>query len=383
MLIPYGTDAPIYHFPFATIGVIGTNVAVFAACTIAGPEATKPWILAFGQGMHPMQWVTAIFLHSSLMHLVGNMIFLYSFGLIVEGKVGWWKFLLIYMSVGIVQNLGAQTLMLGAKGGGAMGASGAIFGLLAIAVIWAPSNDFEMVWFLYFRPWFFEVPVMTVGIAYIGWELLWAALSGFAMSSEVLHLLGVAAGAPVGFLLVVQDWVDCEGYDLISVVRGAAGQPRVSRRQRKVAHEKRQQSDRLREQRAESAREQIRVFLQQGNVDAAVRLFDQTKKSGTKYEWSRDQLLLIIRSLWKAQQWDRVAGFMEEYIAKYAEQAAEIKLYLAQLSLAQQGRPARALRLLGDIGPADLSPVQRQLKDRLEGTARKMQADGVIELQDG
>lgn len=383
MFIPYGTDAPIYHFPFATIGVIVCNIAIFAACPIGGPEAIAPWILAFGDGLHPLQWISAFFLHSGPLHLLGNMIFLYSFGLIVEGKVGWWRFLLIYMGVGIIQSLGVQILMLGAEGGGALGASGAIYGLLAIAVIWAPSNHFEMVWFLYFRPWYFEATILVFGFVYIGWELVLAAIAGFAMSSAVLHLLGVAVGAPIGLFLLIQGWVDCEGYDLISVVQGTEGQRRVSGRQRELAREKREQAERLREQRAESSREQIHIFLQQGNVDAAVRLFDQTKKSGIDCEWSRDQLLLVIQSLWNTKQWERAARFMEEYVGKHEDRAAEIQLRLAQLAVLHQNRPARALRILGDLVPANLSPAQSQLKQRLEEKARRMQADGVIELQDG
>ncbi len=60
------------------------------------------WGLTHGEGLHPVQWVTNNFLHGRIFHLVGNMIFLWGFGLVVEGKLGWWRFLLVYMGIGIL-----------------------------------------------------------------------------------------------------------------------------------------------------------------------------------------------------------------------------------------------------------------------------------------
>ncbi len=57
------------------------------------------------------------------MHLVGNMFFLWGFGLVVEGKLGWWRFLLLYLTIGAIYSVIIQTSMLGATEGGALGAS--------------------------------------------------------------------------------------------------------------------------------------------------------------------------------------------------------------------------------------------------------------------
>ena len=60
MLIPWGTDAPIYHKPFATVGLIVVNVLVF----ILFPSPShEDWTLVLGEGLHPFQWVTNIFMH--------------------------------------------------------------------------------------------------------------------------------------------------------------------------------------------------------------------------------------------------------------------------------------------------------------------------------
>lgn len=92
MLIPWNTDAPIYHAPWATGGLILVNVAVFGAMLASGDadQTFGPWLLSYGDGLHPLQWITSNFLHAGALHLLGNMIFLWAFGLVVEGKLGWW-----------------------------------------------------------------------------------------------------------------------------------------------------------------------------------------------------------------------------------------------------------------------------------------------------
>ena len=49
MLIPYSTDAPIYHLPFATVGLIVVNVAVFGISAVAVTEfeSVEPFLLQF------------------------------------------------------------------------------------------------------------------------------------------------------------------------------------------------------------------------------------------------------------------------------------------------------------------------------------------------
>src|SRR5688500_1721165 len=102
MIIPYNTDAPLYHRPFATIGLIAANTLAFVA--LLGHPNVESWMLALGQGLHPLQWITSLFLHDGLMHLLGNMFFLWVFGLVIEGKLGWWRFLLVYLGLGAFES---------------------------------------------------------------------------------------------------------------------------------------------------------------------------------------------------------------------------------------------------------------------------------------
>ena len=145
MFFPINTDAPLYHRPIGTIGLIVANWITYALTN--GGHAHEGWILTFGQGMHPLEWVSSAFLHFGIMHLLGNMLFLWSYGLIIEGKIGTFWFLLTYFAMCLIHGAIVQSVMLWADPvGGAGGASGVIFAMLAIVLVWAPLNTFDVVW---------------------------------------------------------------------------------------------------------------------------------------------------------------------------------------------------------------------------------------------
>ena len=57
----------------------------------------EPYMLALGSGMHPVQWLTSNVFHADIFHLVFNMLFFWVFGPIIEGRIGAFKMLAIYM----------------------------------------------------------------------------------------------------------------------------------------------------------------------------------------------------------------------------------------------------------------------------------------------
>ena len=187
-IFPWKTDAPIYHGPWATIALIVANFIVFAKTwDFQDPEAVSAWMLHFGQGLHPVEWLSSIFLHADPSHLIGNMVFLWAFGLIVEGKIGWYRFLAVYLGIGLIAGIILQVAMLGAEGSGALGASGVISGLMAISLVWAPRNDLSCVYFFGLRPRMIDVSILTFGMLFIGLQIGLALWTGFHIFSEMLH----------------------------------------------------------------------------------------------------------------------------------------------------------------------------------------------------
>ena len=138
IVIPTGTDAPIYHYPIMTGVTIGINVLV-GVLQLLIPGFTEQFVLEFGT-FRPYTWLTSAYLHADIGLLIGNMVFLFIYGVIVEGKVGWWRFALIYNASAIFASLLIAILTIPSSDY-TLGASCAIYALMAICFLWAPENE--------------------------------------------------------------------------------------------------------------------------------------------------------------------------------------------------------------------------------------------------
>ena len=231
IVVPYKTDAAVEHTPWGTIGLILANVAVVLLLgfpqpvyeSFWGPPVEEPFVnslvLEFGS-FHPLTWITCSFVHLDWIHLVVNMIFLWIFGLIVEGLIGWRRFLPIYLGIAAVASGIVQILMLGAEGGGGAGSSDAIFGLMAIALLWAPRNHTNVFYWIFLIVGFGEITVLTLCYFWIGLNVLYAAVVGFAIGTATIHLLGLLIGSGVGYAMLRWNKVDCGGWDYLSLRAG-------------------------------------------------------------------------------------------------------------------------------------------------------------------
>src|SRR4029077_5269916 len=165
------------------------------------------YALAIGDGgLHPIQWVTHNFLHYGFLHLAGNMLFLWAFGIVVEGKLGAVKYLLAYLAIGTLHGALVQTLLMrSGLDGHAAGASAVIYGLLAVCMVWAPRNELNciVVILIGFRTLVFhwDLYYTTVALLYIGEQVFglvfWGGLVGQVVVSELGHLSGAFWGAVV------------------------------------------------------------------------------------------------------------------------------------------------------------------------------------------
>jgi membrane associated rhomboid family serine protease len=183
-------------------------------------QAIEPLMLQ-RDGIHPQQWISSNFIHGDVTHLLGNMVFLWVFGLVVEGKLGWYGFLPLYLGIGVIQCAAEQSLAV-AFGfqGASYGASAAIYGLMATCLIWAPRNEISFLYWVFVQFGFFDVSILVLSLLYIGVDLLSAWWNGFALSTATLHLTGALVGLIVGVTLLKAKLVDCEGWDIFNVFFG-------------------------------------------------------------------------------------------------------------------------------------------------------------------
>jgi rhomboid protease GluP len=123
--------------------IIGINIFVFLQ-SLSNPEAYNQLILDYGlipeqimSGENPLSLITSMFLHADIIHLAMNMFFLLVSGDSVERKIGNARFLVLYLAFGVIAGL-FHTYLTTTPAIPTIGASGAIFGVLASFAILFP-----------------------------------------------------------------------------------------------------------------------------------------------------------------------------------------------------------------------------------------------------
>ena len=390
MIIPWNTDAPLYHFPWATLGLIATNTAVLVGLIAAGDDldGIENWLLVYGQGLHPLQWVTSAFIHAGVGHLIGNMIFLWAFGLVVEGKLGWWRFLLVYLGLGIVQNAFEQSVSVWFSEGASCGASGIIFGIMSMCLVWAPENEMNCVGWFFIRPFTFDIRILWLAVLYIGEEVLMTWWSGFAVTSELFHSLGAVLGFGLGVIMLKMNWVDCEGWDLFSVISGRHLRPggkRVVRREsideRDSEPEPEDKSALTAAQRRQQALEPFGRLLAARKGSAALALYQRTVHLCQTWELPEQQLLQFTELLCAEKKWNAAVPLLEEYLTRFQRRVVPVRLRLAQILIEHQQRPSYAARVLKELPSTGMGVNEMKLRSALEAKAQKLLDDGVLELE--
>ncbi len=393
MLIPIGTDAPLYHYPIATVGLIVANVICFVAIGFGAEETLDPWVLHFGV-INPIEWLSTMFAHAGFFHLIGNMFFLWGFGLVVEGKLGWRRMLTLYLAIGIAQAALIQFIMLPWNRGGAVGASSAIMGLMGVSLVWAPKNELKVFFSLFFRIFIFDVTIMWYACFYLGWELVsWTLLHGMGMSTAALHLSGALIGFGAGVLYLKKGWVDCENWDLFRVWSGNYGRyadssttvssyanPELMFGKSDVAV-KDDLPDDSRPKRNSKRLNRINEMIDCGDFIGASEemLTHQLQDSDSQFNESRLKKLAI--GLLRANMPDDAEIYLEEYVERFPDAAAWARVRLAQGLLVHHKRPSAALAELKQVRLSQLSEDQRTAAKKMAAAAKKQIKAGVLDAE--
>ncbi len=99
-----------------------------------------------GVGAGALVAFTSMFMHAEMWHLIGNMIFLWTFGRRVEDACGAWRFLLFYLLAGVIANIGSDILGAAGPDRPGIGASGAIAGVMGAYLILFPGTLIRCFW---------------------------------------------------------------------------------------------------------------------------------------------------------------------------------------------------------------------------------------------
>jgi membrane associated rhomboid family serine protease len=201
-MIPIRDENPTRITPYVTWGLIAAILGVFAAQLSLGSRGA--WLVAdFGAvpalllgeqaGAPPWLWATpftALFLHGGLMHVAGNLLYLWIFGNNVEEAMGHGRFLAFYLLCGLLATAGHVLANPGSRLP-VIGASGAISGVLGAYVMLFPRARVLTLVPLGFFIQAFHVPAMVL----LGFWIAIQLVSGLLAPADAA---GVAWFAHVG-----------------------------------------------------------------------------------------------------------------------------------------------------------------------------------------
>jgi membrane associated rhomboid family serine protease len=107
-LLPWGQENRVKHLSWAVYGMIAINIVAFAWMVMMLPGDATAFSQKYGLLADDWRWFqffTANFMHADLMHLLGNMLFLWLFGDSIEDAIGPLGFLLLYFIGGFLGDL--------------------------------------------------------------------------------------------------------------------------------------------------------------------------------------------------------------------------------------------------------------------------------------
>jgi hypothetical protein len=169
-VLPIKDNVPTRTFPLVTALLIAANLAVWIFYQLPDLQGSTlelafqpcevndscPRGTAVGEGWLVTSF-TAMFMHGSWLHILGNMLFLWIFGNNVEDSMGKLRFLVFYLLAGYVATAlqTVVTLAAGSSTDGAvpnLGASGAVSGVLGAYLLILPSATVLTLIFYFFVP---------------------------------------------------------------------------------------------------------------------------------------------------------------------------------------------------------------------------------------
>jgi membrane associated rhomboid family serine protease len=196
---------PARRFPIVTVALIVANFAVWIFYELPQLDAAVThasfYPCAVDGACHSpepvaISWLTAMFMHGSWSHILGNMLFLAIFGKNVEDAFGHVRYLAFYLAGGLVATITqtAMTLLAGSAADATvpnLGASGAIAAVLGAFIVFYPTSQVRGLVGIF--------PVRISAWFYLGaWFLYQLIQANFGMFSARANGGGVAFFAHVG-----------------------------------------------------------------------------------------------------------------------------------------------------------------------------------------
>ncbi|MFO0972477.1 MAG: rhomboid family intramembrane serine protease [Phycisphaerae bacterium] len=381
MLIPIRTDTQVRRIPYVNYGLIAACVLIHALVAMGGDGAAS-WrrpLMLWPLEPRLMQFLSYQFLHGDVMHLAGNMLFLWVFGNAVNARMGHFVYALFYLAGGVLAGVG---FVLSGGDNPCLGASGAIAAVTTAYLVLFPRSEITIFY------WFFFVGVVNVNALWfiLGKVILWDNLlamnigaAGVTSVAYAAHVSGYCAGFVIALLLLLTRSLPRDHFDLLSIWRRA--------RQRQVfadmmsdptrqAHVQYGRVARVPGAPAEAApppplarpadpnaalRDTVIAALARGDHDAALERFAELVERDPQQVLAQRAQLEIANRLAARQAYSQAAAAYENYLRHYpaAVDRGQVKLLLGIVYARHLRDFARARPYLSECAAGLPDPVHR------------------------
>jgi|SRR5215203_2226551 len=212
-MFPIHDDTPRLHGrPYINYSLIALNLIIFIWEIIETNFFTnelKINEIFFSYGTMPdlvfqgdfFPIITSMFLHGGIMHIIGNMVFLYIFGDNVEDRFGHFKYLILYLFWGVAAGIihSFYAVSVGSGNIPAVGASGAISGVLGAYLVLFPKAKI-----LTIITAFFITTIRIPAIAYIPFwfilQIIFGLINPEGGVAYLAHIGGFVVGAGISYI---------------------------------------------------------------------------------------------------------------------------------------------------------------------------------------
>ena len=434
----------LYYKPFATIAIV-LLVVVVSIIAMVSPDGLENFSLAHDKGINPVQWLSNVFVQKNALHLAFYAAVLAPICVLIEGKLGAAKFVPVFLLVAISCSAIEQVVMRGdtkpaksstpaatsttgtgtgmtaeeaerifskirQKNSGSgfikeasLGGSSTLFGLIAIAVLWAPSailgfgKEEDQLTF----------PLMGFVVVFGLWTGIKCFLTEFNGIGHPIQFIGVVPGIVFGVVLLVTGQAKTDGDDLLAQANSSEGQksrptkakkntPEILRetpaqRKAKALKEKRERERAAKEHerllleaelaapeferptRIDPAMELIRDAIQDKAVVEAVRLLNDVSVDDIKsLEYlEREEYDYLSKIMLKNKALSSGVMVLEKSLLGQPDEPNERRLLLAEIYLLLE-QPDKCRTALAKVNRADFAAEEqtkyRQLVIRLRET---------------
>ena len=367
MILPVRTSIRPRRTPYANYALMAVTVFFFLVTyyphySVVGGyrvlEPLRPWAEQFMLiPARPFLWqfVTYAFLHGGLMHVIGNMFFLYLFGNNVNDRLGNIGYLCFYLAGAVFSAIG-HTLM---SSHPVLGASGAVAAVTGAYLVLFPQTLITVIY------WFIFIGTMEVPALYfIAFKMIFIDNVIARYTPNVAydaHLSGYAFGIAATLAILAVGLIQTSGFDLWSMIKrwnrrrgyrdvvSNGYDPFTGQTSRRIkVKEIKSAAQQQKDEKIRQLRNEIGSRIAQHNLPAAAKSYLELVELDSSQILPRQYLLDIANQLAGDKRPAESARAYEQFLTHYSsyEYAGQVELMLGILYSRYLHQPQLAVKHL-------------------------------------